>query len=245
MIKLFWNTHNQPQFSENNKDSTNYIWGVYHKKNSDKWIYEILKKVEYSIIENEKDLERDDVLIIVDSSIENKIKQYNGLKLICSKIFLFHLGDESGILDFSTVYKNCSYVWRNKPIIVKGSLKRFRNFQYIDDVVNILAESIFNNKLKKNEVFNLTTGKAIRVSKLIKSILKINKKPRHKVIVKKRGTAGDSFGFDASNKYIKKKFADYKFTSLNDGLNKYFKWINKVPKIKNLNNFHPLKNKNK
>ena len=79
----------------------------------------------------------------------------------------------------------CSYVWRNKPIIVKGSLKRFRNYQYIDDVVNILAESIFNNKLKKNEVFNLTTGKAIRVSKLIKSILKINKKPRHKVIVKK------------------------------------------------------------
>ena len=139
----------------------------------------------------------------------------------------------------------CSYVWRNKPIIVKGSLKRFRNYQYIDDVVNILAESIFNNKLKKNEVFNLTTGKAIRVSKLIKSILKINKKPRHKVIVKKRGTAGDSFGFDASNKYIKKKFANYKFTSLNDGLNKYFKWINKVPKIKNLNNFHPLKNKNK
>ena len=98
----------------------------------------------------------------------------------------------------------CSYVWRNKPIIVKGSLKRFRNYQYIDDVVNILAESIFNNKLKKNEVFNLTTGKAIRVSKLIKSILKINKKPRYKVIVKKRGTAGDSFGFDASNKYIKK-----------------------------------------
>ena len=139
----------------------------------------------------------------------------------------------------------CSYVWRNKPIIVKGSLKRFRNYQYIDDVVNILVESIFNKKLKKNEVFNLTTGKAIRVSKLIKSILKINKKPRHEVIVKKRGTPGDSFGFDASNKYIKKKFANYKFTSLNDGLNKYFKWINKVPKIKNLNNFHPLKNKNK
>ena len=112
MIKLFWNTHNQPKLSENNKDSTNYIWGTYHKKNSDKWIYEILKKVKYSIIDDEKDLESDDILIIVDSSIENKIKKYNELKLICSKIFLFHLGDETGILDFSRVYKNCNYVWR-------------------------------------------------------------------------------------------------------------------------------------
>jgi len=112
MIKLFWNTHNQPKFSENNKDSTNYIWGTYHKKNSDKWIYEILKKVKYTTIDNEKDLESDDILILVDSSIENKIKQYNELKLICSKIFLFHLGDESGIVDFSPVYKNCNYVWR-------------------------------------------------------------------------------------------------------------------------------------
>ena len=97
MIKLFWNTHNQPKLSENNKDSINYIWGIYHKKNSDKWIYEILKKVKYTTIENEKDLENGDILIIVDSSIENKIKKYNEIKLICSKIFLFHLGDESGI----------------------------------------------------------------------------------------------------------------------------------------------------
>jgi len=112
MIKLFWNTHNQSKFSENNKESTSYIWGTYHKKNSDKWIYEILKKVKYSLIDNEKDLKSNDILIIVDSSIENKIKKYNELKLICSKIFLFHLGDETGIFDFSQVYKNCNYVWR-------------------------------------------------------------------------------------------------------------------------------------
>ena len=31
-----------------------------------------------------------------------------------------------------------SYIWKKKPIIVKGSLNRFRNYQYIDDVTNIL-----------------------------------------------------------------------------------------------------------
>ena len=48
---------------------------------------------------------------------------------------------------------------KKKPIIVKGSLQRVRNFQYIDDVVNILIKSIRNKKLKKNETINLTSGK--------------------------------------------------------------------------------------
>ena len=49
MIKLFWNTHNQkkPNLDNNKtreKQLENIAWGNYHKKNSDKWIYEILKK---------------------------------------------------------------------------------------------------------------------------------------------------------------------------------------------------------
>ena len=136
-----------------------------------------------------------------------------------------------------------SYLWRNKPIIVKGSLKRFRNYQYIDDVVKILTETISNHKLKKNETFNLTTGKATTVAKLIKIIKKINNKPHHKIIVKAKGTQGDSFGFDSSNKYIKKRFSNFKFTSLNEGLSKYFQWINNIPRTKKLNKLHPLNKK--
>ena len=32
--------------------------------------------------------------------------------MICSKIFLIHLGDESGTQDLSDVYDSCDYVWR-------------------------------------------------------------------------------------------------------------------------------------
>ena len=112
MIKLFWNTHNQIKHSANNKSSNDYIWGMYHKENSDKWIYEILNKVNLSLIEDLNSLESDDILIMVDSSIEKKIQLYEKLQLICSKIFLFHLGDESGSYDFSSVYKKCNFVWR-------------------------------------------------------------------------------------------------------------------------------------
>ena len=117
MIKLFWNTHNQRKSNSDDKkikkkEEMDYEWGLYHKKNSDKWIYEILKKVKYNIIENETNLEKEDTLIIVDSSVEKKAELYAKLKLICSKIFLLHLGDESGEYDSSTVYENCNHIWR-------------------------------------------------------------------------------------------------------------------------------------
>jgi len=117
MIKLYWNTHNQNKSNSKDKkiikqEEMNYAWGLYHKKNSDKWIYEILKKIEYSIIEDETQLEKEDTLIIIDSSVEKKVEFYVRLRLICSKIFLIHLGDETSEPDASTVYQNCEHVWR-------------------------------------------------------------------------------------------------------------------------------------
>ena len=109
MIKLFWNTHNQNK--PNEKKDKDYIWGIYHKNNSDKWIFEILDKVQFKLIQSEKDLENNDTLIIVDSSIEKKNEYYDKLKLICSKIYLIHLGDEGGVHDLSSIYENCNYIW--------------------------------------------------------------------------------------------------------------------------------------
>ena len=115
MIKLFWNTHNQNKFNPNktNKEnSRDRKWGLYHKNYSDKWIYEILNKIEFETIQSVKDLENEDILIIVDSSIENKEELYTKLELICSKMFLIHLGDETFAYDLSKVYNKFNYVWR-------------------------------------------------------------------------------------------------------------------------------------
>ena len=85
MIKLFWNTHNQIKHSTNNKSSNDYIWGVYHKENSDKWIFEILSKIQYKIIKSEKEIENQDILIIIDSSVEKKSELYSMNLLTVSK----------------------------------------------------------------------------------------------------------------------------------------------------------------
>ena len=115
MIKLFWNTHNQnkPNPNKSNKENArDKIWGAYHKDCSDKWIYEILNKIEFEVIQSEKDLKSEDILIIVDSSVEKKEELYTKLELICSKMFLIHLGDESGAYDSSLIYNKFNYVWK-------------------------------------------------------------------------------------------------------------------------------------
>ena len=93
MIKLFWNTHNLKKTITEDKDikkkeAVEFKWGIYHKKHSNVWIYEILKKIEYDVIDSKKALEKEDILIIVDSNPEKKIEIYNDLKQACSKIFL-------------------------------------------------------------------------------------------------------------------------------------------------------------
>ena len=115
MIKLFWNTHNQnkPNPNKSNKENArDKQWGLYHKDYSDKWIYEILNKIEFEVIQSERDLKNEDILIIVDSSIEEKEELYTKLELICSRMFLIHLGDESGAYDSSLIYNKFNYVWR-------------------------------------------------------------------------------------------------------------------------------------
>jgi len=165
------------------------------------------------------------------------------IKTTIFRIFnTFGPGENLNYLKKGMVSIYSSYIWKNKPIIVKGSLERIRNYQYIDDVINILILTLKNKNLKNNELLNLTTGKAVKVKNLIKVILKNENKDYLKTVSKSQ-TPGDSFGFDASNKLLKKKFNNYKFVSLEEGIKKYFKWINSVPKIKNLKKFHPLKQK--
>ena len=170
----------------------------------------------------------------------NQILGKTNIKTTIFRIFnTYGPGENLNYLKKGMVSIYCNYVWRNKPIVVKGSLNRYRNYQYVDDVVNILFKTISNNKLKKNEIFNLTTGRVTKVKELIDIILRVNKKKLK--VVKKKNTKGDSFGFDASNSYLKLKFKNFKFTPLEEGIKLYFSWINRVPKVKNLNKFHPLK----
>lgn len=132
------------------------------------------------------------------------------------------------------------YIWKKKPIEVKGTLDRVRDITYIDDTIDVLYKTLNNKRLKKNNIINLSSGKSYTVKKLLKEILQSCGKKNYKIIVKK-GTPGDSKTFHTSNIKLKRFFPDVKFTPIKKGLRKYFDWINQVPNKKNLRNFHPFK----
>jgi UDP-glucose 4-epimerase len=121
-----------------------------------------------------------------------------------------------------------SYIWKNKTILVKGSLARFRNFTYISDVIDFIYKSIFQKKL--NMIYNLSSGEKYTVKKLIENLLLrfgMKKKCPYKVI---KGTPGDSYGLHLSNKKIIKDFKMRFNYDLNKGLNLYIKWIKNLSK---------------
>ena len=149
-------------------------------------------------------------------------------------------GEDLNFLKKGMVSIYSSYVWRNKPIIVKGSLDRIRDITYIDDVVNLLYQTIHNKKLKKNEVINLSSANCLTVKKLINQIILASKKKNVKIIVTK-GTPGDSKIFHSSNRKLLKLYPGFKFTTINEGLKKYFEWINNLPVVNNLDDYHPFK----
>ena len=169
----------------------------------------------------------------------NQILKKTKVKVRIFRIFnTYGPGENLENLKKGMVSIYCHFVWKKKPLIVKGSLNRFRNLTYISDCVNILSRSITNKKLGKFEILNLSHGKKIIVKDLIKTILKVNNIKKWKIINKK-DTPGDSFGTHTSNKKLKIKFNNYKFINLENGLKKYFRWINSIDK-KNINKSHPF-----
>jgi len=121
-----------------------------------------------------------------------------------------------------------SYLLRGLPVIVKGSLERFRDFIYIDDVVEALLKSE-NCAAAYGEIFNLGTGIKTTVRQLLEGILRIYNKNDFDKWVRVEGyTQGDTAGFVADmNKFY--KIFDFKSQyRVEDGLLKMKEWLDKT-----------------
>ena len=89
-------------------------------------------------------------------------------------------------------------ILNKKKIVVKGSLDRFRDFIYIDDAVKA-CKLKFNTK---ENIFNVGSGKATSVRKLLYKLLSTSK-IKKKIIVF-ANQKNDTFGTSANIKKIKK-----------------------------------------
>lgn len=111
-----------------------------------------------------------------------------------------------------------------KTVKVKGSLDRFRDFSYVDDVADVTIESI-NHSGFYNDTFNIGSGIKTTVRELVESIRQILNSSKE--IVVSEGTLGDQFGIYANNQKLTKIYKQ-KFIPFKKGLEKMIKETNGV-----------------
>ena len=155
---------------------------------------------------------------------ENYLKIYTNFGIESTSLRLFNVYGPGQNLDnlkqgMLSIY--LAQALNKNKIIVKGSKDRFRDFVYIEDVVNAFV-SLYFEPWKQYNIYNICSGKPTLVSELLEAIqLNLGKKVN---ISFQDGTPGDQFGifgsFDKINKHIDWKPKVY----LNEGLKLMVDW---------------------
>ena len=108
----------------------------------------------------------------------------------------------------------------NHHIHVKGSKDRFRDFVYIDDVVNAVIASL--DRVSGFEVYNVCTGKKTTVEEVVETIC--DELPYPITVEYTGGTPGDQFGIYGSAKKIQEQLGWEAKINFQDGMRKMIGW---------------------
>ncbi len=110
---------------------------------------------------------------------------------------------------------------RFKKVEVKGSLDRFRDLIYIDDIIDITVTSAHDTRFH-NQIINIGTGVKTTVRDILE-LIKLYTDSKKEIIVT-NGTKGDQFGIYADNSKLKSLYKK-ELTPFNIGLKKMIDWI--------------------
>lgn len=109
-------------------------------------------------------------------------------------------------------------------IVVKGSKERFRDFVYIDDVVEAIVKSL--DRTENYDVFNVCTGKATTVETVVKTICDFL--PYEVQVAYTEGTPGDQFGIFGDNEKIQRVMGWKPKVEFMDGMKRMVEWAIKA-----------------
>jgi len=154
---------------------------------------------------------------------ENYLKLYqNRLPCITFRMFnVYGPGQDMNNLRQGMVSIYLQYALTKSHIPVKGSLKRYRDFIYIDDVVDVWLQAI-HNKEAMNKVFNLGTGIRTTVEALLRKIKLLLPDTTWTEI---SNTPGDQFGIYADISNLRNCFDVSRFYELDVGLKKFVEHV--------------------
>lgn len=110
-----------------------------------------------------------------------------------------------------------SFILENKPITVKGSRERFRDFVYIADVVDAWLTAL-DNPVSFGKTYNLGGGRKTTVGELLSLMTECVGKPEYPVEFAGE-TPGDQFGLYANMESLERDVGWKPRTDLHTGLN--------------------------
>tara|TARA_B100000315_G_C14490275_1_gene547257 strand:- start:111 stop:1028 length:918 start_codon:yes stop_codon:yes gene_type:complete len=160
-------------------------------------------------------------------SSENFIELYSqkGLKSTIFRLFNCY-GPGQNMADFDqgmlSIY--LAYLLLDKPVLVKGSLDRTRDFVYIDDVTDAVLLGLKSKST--NNIYNVCSGKETSVKQLIKELLvATNKSSNYPINILPR-TPNDIDQIWGDCNKLKDDFDWLPKYSLKDGIKKYISLLN-------------------
>lgn len=145
-----------------------------------------------------------------------------GLRIVCFRMFnVYGPGQNLADMKQGMVSIYLAMMLKDDPITVKGSLKRVRDFIYIDDVV-----AAWKLTLEKpvSGVFNLGTGQATTVQTLIAELMTAYGAPPSYPVHEVEGTHGDQFAMCADITAIRAALGWEPRVELREGLTRMIAW---------------------
>ena len=150
---------------------------------------------------------------------------YYGLKAVGLRFFTVY--GEWGRPDMLMI-KYLSCVNKKEKFILNNNGNHFRDFTYIDDVINILMKLIFTKK-NKESIYNICSNKPESVNKILKILDRLYGKPK---IKNQKRLSIEVLKTHGSNSKIKEITNYRKFTDIYTGLTNLVLWaknyLNKI-----------------
>ncbi len=149
--------------------------------------------------------------------------------IACTALRFFNVYGEGQNMDnmrqgMASIY--LAMALKDRHIRIKGSKDRYRDFVYIDDVVNAVMKSLDKRK-EGYEFFNVCTGKKTTVEEVIQIICK-ELSPTRIDITYLEGTPGDQFGTYGEYQKIQDALNWSPKIVFSDGMKRMVSWAKEI-----------------
>lgn len=158
---------------------------------------------------------------------ENYMRIYSDFGITCTALRFFNVygvGQNLGNLRQGMASIYLAMAIKNRHINVKGSKDRFRDFVYIDDVVDAALRCL--NREGGYDYYNVCTGVPTTVEMVVKTI--INNLPYDVSVEYTNGTPGDQFGIYGDYNKIKKAMGWTPGIDFDSGMGMMIEWARKL-----------------